>query len=353
MSNKKILDPKTFGHWGYLAVEKHFQKILKHEIEVLKDKDPEELHQMRVGMRRLRTAVTGFEEAILLPKAAQEKKIATVARRLGELRDLDVLQDTLKNQYLPGLPIPEQDLLKKVLATLKKRRHKSLEEVQTTLKHSNYNSLKQALQNWLKQPHYRLLAEGAIEDILPDLLLPLVSKLLLHPAWLVGVKLEAGKIDIPSDLNSEIVAHLLDTHGESLHHLRKQAKGLRYQMELFTDFYGSTYKDYVKDIKAIQRIVGEIQDSFVLAAFLTDTLKSNLSGKMPTLAAQLTETRYKSWQEWQILQQRYLNPQIRIDFHQTLLKPVPLVSQPEPLSEQLVQNDQLSLRNSELLLAQP
>ncbi|NER99765.1 MAG: CHAD domain-containing protein, partial [Symploca sp. SIO1B1] len=76
MSHSKMLDPKTFGHWGYLAVEKHFQKILKHEIEVIKDKDPEELHQMRVGMRRLRTTVTSFEGAISLPKAAQEKKIA-------------------------------------------------------------------------------------------------------------------------------------------------------------------------------------------------------------------------------------------------------------------------------------
>jgi len=341
MSNAKILNPKTFGYWAYLAIEKHFEKILKHEAEVLKDKDPEELHQMRVGMRRLRTAVKGFEGAILLPKAAKEKKIATVARILGELRDLDVLKEALKNKYLPALPTAEQDILKKVLGTLKKRRQKSLERVQTTLKQPCYHSLKQGLQNWLKQPTYGQLTEWAIEDILPDLLLPLVSKLLLHPAWLVGVKLEDGQIDVPSALNSEIVAQLLDSHGENLHHLRKQAKGVRYQMELFTNFYGSTYKNYVRDIKAIQRIVGEIQDSFVLAAFLTDTLKSNLSGQMPTLATQLTDTRYQSWQEWQLLQQRYLNPQIRKDFHQTLLQPVPLVSQPETVSDQLIKNDQL------------
>ncbi len=342
-TNTKILDPKTFGHWGYLAVEKHFQKILKHETEVLKDKDPEELHQMRVGMRRLRTAVTGFEGAISLPKAAKEKKIATVARILGELRDIDVLKDALKNQYLPNLPAVEQDILKKVLVTLNKRRHKSLAKVQTTLKHTRYHSLKEALQNWLKQPTYGQLAEWAIEDILPDLLLPLVSKLLLHPAWLVGVKLEGGKIDVPSALNSEIVAQLLDSHGEILHSLRKQAKGVRYQMELFTDFYGSTYKNYVKDIKAIQKIVGEIQDSFVLAEFLTDTLKSNLSGQMPTLAAQLTQTRYQSWQEWQLLQQRYLNPQIRKDFHQTLLQPVNLVKELETEGDELSNNDQVKL----------
>lgn len=342
-SNPKILDPKTFGHWGYLAIEKHFQKTLKHETNVLKDKDPEDLHQMRVGMRRLRTVVTGFEGAISLPKAAKEKKIATVARILGELRDIDVLKDALKNKYLPILPIAEQELLKKVLATLKKRRRKSLETVQTTLKQPGYQDLKEALQSWLQQPSYGLLAEWAIEDILPDVLLPLGSQLLLHPAWLVGVKLEAGKIDVPVALNSEIVAQLLDSHGDILHHLRKQAKRVRYQMELFTDFYGSTYKDYVADIKAIQRIVGEIQDSFVLAEFLSDTLKSNLSGQMPTLAAQLTETRYQSWQEWQLLQQRYLNPSVRKDFHQTLLQPVTLVAKLETVSDELSNNEQLSV----------
>ncbi|NES24479.1 MAG: CHAD domain-containing protein [Symploca sp. SIO3E6] len=341
MSHSKMLDPKTFGYWGYLAVEKHFQKIIKHEIEVIKDKDPEELHQMRVGMRRLRTAVTSFEGAISLPKAAREKKIAIIARILGELRDLDVLKDTLKNRYFPALPTAEQNILKKVLATLKKRRHKSVEQVQATLKQPNYGSLKQALQNWLEQPTYGLLAQRAIEDILPDLLSPLLSKLLLHPAWLIGIKLEAGKVDVPIALNAEIVAHLLDAHGDSLHCLRKQAKGVRYQMELFTDFYDSTYKNYVRDIKAIQRVVGEIQDSFVLAAFLTDTLKFNLREQMPTLAAQLTATRYQSWQEWQILQQRYLNAQIRKDFHQILLTPVPLVVQGEMVSDELLKKEQL------------
>jgi CHAD domain-containing protein len=322
MTKSTALDPKTLGHWAYRAIEKHFQKTIKHETEVLKDKDPEALHQMRVGMRRLRTAVHGFAPALSLPSAAEEKKIAKVARQLGELRDLDVLQDTLKNNYLPTLPPAEQDALKKVLATLKKQRQKTLEVVQTTLKEERYRELKQAFQNWLKQPDYGEFAEFPIDEILPDLLLPLLSQFFLHPAWLVGVKLEAGAIAAPSALNSEIVVQLLSTHGDSLHSLRKQAKRVRYQMELFTDFYSSTYEDYLKDIKDIQSILGQIQDSFVLAEFLQETLDSDSIIQLPTLAAQFTEARYQAWQEWRTLQQRYLNPKVRNDFHQTLLKPV-------------------------------
>jgi len=277
---------------------------------------------MRVGMRRLRTAVTGFAPALSLPKAAQEKKIAKIARRLGELRDLDVLQDTLKNHYLPALPKQEQDALKKVLATLEKQRQKTLEQVQTTLKAHGYQKLKQAFKDWLKQPTYGEFAEISIYDILPDLLLPPVSEFLLHPAWLVGVKIEAGEIDIPGSLTSDQVVKLLNEHGDVVHSLRKQAKRVRYQMELFTDFYGSTYEEHLKNIKDIQSILGEIQDSFVLAAFLTDTLDTEITDQLPTLAAQLTEARYQAWQAWQPLQQRYLNAQTRKDLHQTLLQPV-------------------------------
>jgi CHAD domain-containing protein len=324
MTKTATLEPKTFGHWAYLAIEKHFQKTLKHETDVLKDKDPEALHQMRVGMRRLRTAVRGFAPALSLPQAAEEKKIAKVARKLGDLRDLDVLQDTLKNQYLPTLPAAEQDALKKVLATLKKQRQKSLEQVQATLKDQHYQELKQAFQHWLAQPVYGEFAEFPIDEILPDLLLPPVSQFFLHPAWLVGVKLEAGELAVPSGLNSEIVVQLLNSHGDSLHSLRKQAKRVRYQMELFTDFYGSTYEDYLNDIKEIQSILGQIQDSFVLAAFLTDALDSESTAQLPTLAAQFTEARYRAWQEWRTLQQRYLNPETRTHLHQTVLQPVSL-----------------------------
>lgn len=328
---KKIekTEPKTFGDWAYLAIKKHLKHTIKYETDVLKDTDPEALHQMRVGMRRLRTAIHGFAPALALPKSAQEKKVAKIARQLGELRDLDVLQDALQTQYLPSLPTEEQDAFKKVLTTLDKQRKKTLEKVQTTLESHAYQKLIAAFKDWLEEPTYGELAELSIYEILPDLLLPSISQLFLHPGWIVGVKLEDGEVEISKNLDdSEQVRQLLDTYGDSVHSLRKQAKRVRYQMELFTDFYGDTYKNYLKDIKEIQTLLGEIQDSFVLAEFLTD-IDADFMVKLPTLAAQLTENRYQVWQSWQSLQQRYLNPAIRKDFHASILQPVLKVEETE------------------------
>src|SRR4028118_661195 len=123
----------SLGEWAVLAISKHSEKVLKHEDDVLKDRDPEDLHQMRVGMRRLRSAMTGFAPAISLPKSAQEKKIGKIAHTLGSLRDLDVLREALENQYKPILPLKEQKSLKTALVHLDKQRRQVLKEVKHTL----------------------------------------------------------------------------------------------------------------------------------------------------------------------------------------------------------------------------
>ncbi|MEQ9622453.1 CHAD domain-containing protein [Coleofasciculus chthonoplastes] len=315
-------DPKLFGYWAYLAIEKHFQRTVQYETDVLKDKDPEALHQMRVGMRRLRTVVSGFAPALVLPKAAREKKIAKVARRLGQLRDLDIMQDALQNQYLPTLPNSEQKIGKKVLATLEKRRHQVLVKVQKTLKDKPYQEMKLAFQDWLQTPTYGIFAEFPIDQILPDLLLPFVSQFFLHPAWLMGVHFSDGQKQLAQDLSLEDVVELFSVQGSVLHSLRKQAKRVRYQMELFTDFYETPYQDYVKEIKSIQRILGQIQDSFVLAEFLSDCLHSDIKKKLPTLVEQLSGDRYQLWQEWRSLQERYLHPQTRKELRLIVIHPV-------------------------------
>ncbi|MCJ8278898.1 MAG: CHAD domain-containing protein, partial [Rivularia sp. ALOHA_DT_140] len=131
---------KSLGEYACLAIKKHLKKTLKWESEVKQDKDPEALHQMRVGIRRLRTAISRFDHFLKLPKAASEKNIGKIGRRLGTLRDLDVLQETLKNIYLPNLPPKEQKYLQVALETLDKQRDKAIVEVKAVLTNELYQS---------------------------------------------------------------------------------------------------------------------------------------------------------------------------------------------------------------------
>ncbi|GAC1468346.1 MAG: CHAD domain-containing protein [Chamaesiphon sp.] len=319
MKKTEVLQAKTLGDWAYLAIEKHFHKILNHEDDVLKDKDAEALHQMRVGTRRLRSAVTGFAPVLDLPKAAREKKIAKVARILGTLRDLDVLKEALQKQYQPMLPKPEQKSLEMVLNGLSKERKHALEQVQSTLEHQGYQNLKQSLKKWLKEPEYKELTQLPICEVLPDLLIPSVSQLLLHPAWLVGVQVKKGVINVMDDRDRNRVEELLAQRKLVLHSLRKQIKRSRYQLEFFTEFYELNYAAYAEDLKEIQKILGQIQDNFVLAEFLKDAKKSKINSQLPTLVDQLAQSSYQAWMEWQPLQQKYLNPETRQALHREVL----------------------------------
>ncbi len=312
---------KTLGDYGYEAVQKHFKKTLKWEKTVKNDKDPEALHQMRVGMRRLRTAVNGFAPAIILPKSASDKNIGKIARRLGTLRDLDVLQETLENIYYPHLPSKEQKYLQTASDILNKQRQDALFSVRATLKDERYKSLKKGLKQWLQKPKYYPLASLPMQEALPDLLFPEVSRFLLHPAWMVGTKIENQQILIPTDSKLEEIKEQLITQGEVLHDLRKQAKRLRYQMELFTNLYGESYAAYVAEVRSIQQILGSLQDSVVLGEWLVDVLKSDMDTKLPTLGSLLAEHRYQLWQQWQPLQSRYLQAETRKGLHLTILQP--------------------------------
>lgn len=315
----------TLGDWAYIAVEKHFNKTIKHEAEVLKDQDPEALHQMRVGMRRLRTAVTGFAPALDLPSAAQEKQIGKIARILGELRDLDVLKEALENQYFPALPKSEQKLINTALDYLEKKRTDTFKRIKKTLAgKSSYQKLKQAFHDWFKEPKYQVTAQLPILEVLPDLLLPEISNFLLHPGWLVGIERDETGIRPKANLDHQAVEEQLHQQGELLHDLRKQAKRVRYQMELFTDFYGEAYAAYCKDVKRVQEVLGNIQDSVVLGEFLIEALQTEKAKLPNNLSKELAESRYQAWQEWQVLQEKYLTFSVRQTFHLELLQPTGL-----------------------------
>lgn len=302
---------ETFGDRAIVALAKHSQKMLKHETGVWEDQDPEALHQMRVGMRRLRTALVGFSRAIEVPKPAREKKVGKIARELGTLRDLDVLKESLETYYLPSLPVTEQDQLQSVFKEIAKQRQQAYKKVTKALESKDYQKLKSSLKQWLESPKLSAIAPFPLAEVLPDLLLPHISNLLLHPGWLVGQN---------SDQDS---ATILDEEGETLHSLRKAGKKARYQMELFTHCYNEPYQQYVKQIKAIQSTLGEIQDSVVLREFLTECCGEKFPQAFPHLQEQLTEFRVQKWQEWEELRKYFLDSATRQNLRLTVQNPFP------------------------------
>jgi CHAD domain-containing protein len=305
--------PTTLADYIYPAIQKQYITIVTLEADVLEDEDREGVHQMRVNLRRLRSQIQAFGSSIEIPKVMGDKQIGHIARGLGKVRDLDVLQDTFQN-YRTSLPESEQMHLEKVAATLIKRRRKEILKVKSILNERDYQYFKLGLNNWLNHPQYTPIANVEIGSILPELLISVTSKLFLNSGWWIELDANAGIIP------ESAVSQLLMIHGDTMHGLRKQVKATRYLLEMFPDRYPTKYRDYLKDFKHIHQIFGNIQDNLVLDKFVRKVLGKRSPTKLPTFYERIARSNYLNWQNWQPLQQRYQQSKIKQELQLMLIQ---------------------------------
>jgi CHAD domain-containing protein len=305
--------PVTLADYIYPAIQKQYVTILTLEADVLADEDLEAVHQMRVSLRRLRSQIQAFAPLLEIPKVMGVKQIGQIARTLGKVRDLDVLQDIFKN-YRVSLPESEQTHLEKVSTTLAKRRRKEISKVKLMLDDREYQYFKLGMNNWLNSPQYLPNANIEASIILPDLLTTVAGQVFLNPGWWIDLDPESGVSP------ESRVSQLLLIHGDTMHGLRKQVKALRYLMELFPDRYPDRYRDYLKEFKQVHQIFGNIQDNLVLDKFIRKVLGKRSPAKLPTLYERIARSNYLNWQNWQPIQQRYRQLEIKRDFQLLLLQ---------------------------------
>jgi CHAD domain-containing protein len=286
----------TLADYIYPAIQKQYVSILTLEAKVLADKDVAAIHQMRVSLRRLKSQIQAFGSVLDIPKVMGEKQIGKIAKVLGKVRDLDVLYDTFKIRAA-NLPDSEQIHLEKVTTTIVKRRRKEILKVKLLLNNSNYQYFKLGINNWLNHPQYLPITGVEIGLVLPELLLQSIGKLFVDSSWW---------LDLDSAIEPEVaISQLLASHGDIFHDFRKQVKATRYLMEIFVDRYPAKYQDYIKDLKQIHQLFGDIQDNIVLDDYIRKILGERAPVKLPTLYDQINQTNYLNWQKWQPIQHRY------------------------------------------------
>lgn len=298
---ESIEQSPTVAEVAYDLIHQQYDRMIQQERGVLADQDPEYLHQMRVGSRRLCTALQVFSQTVKLPKAAKEKHVRALTKALGKLRDLDVQIAATREKYYPHLNSSEQRHLNKLLTTLEKQRHQAFAEVESALTHPRHQKLKDTYADWLSNPRYTSIAHLPLPLLLPELLSPLLAALLLHPAWLIP-------IDDTSKSSSRV-----------LHDLRKTCKAVRYQAEFFTPFYGSAFQAWIEDLKQLQDNLGKVQDAWVLRQLLLDELGEEAN--LPELERAIQDEQLGALVNWEMLRHQYLDLDFRCQLHQMILEP--------------------------------
>ncbi len=212
--------------------------------------DPEAAHQLRVGLRRFRTAASLFRDALAAPAlealSAEAKALAAAA---GAARDLDVLGDEMLAPLAdrePGaapLAAAVAERRDAARAALKAR----LAAPETAGFVFDFGAFVEG-RGWLRPGDFGQTEALAapVED---------AAAKALEKRWRSAAKLGA-KLDGLDD--------------EARHELRKRLKKLRYAMEFFADLWpGKAVKPALKSLKTLQEDFGALQDVATARAILT------------------------------------------------------------------------------------
>ncbi len=197
------------------------------------DTEPEHLHQLRVGLRRLRTALR--ELGPLSPElpAAWGEALGTLFGRLGSARDRDALAQTL----LPALHKAGADDLQLPVIEPEPAAQMALRESATTLL-------------WLQ-----LLAFAAGSTVSEQAFVPAVRQRLGR--LFKQVRRDAARFDKLED--------------EARHRLRKRVKRLRYLSEFSAaPFRARRLRDFLKRLGPAQEALGDFNDVCVARALFKD-----------------------------------------------------------------------------------
>ncbi|CAK6694620.1 CHAD domain-containing protein [Synechococcus sp. BA-124 BA4] len=256
-------------------IQKQTRRLGRLQPEVLADTDPEPLHQLRVSLRRLRTALVQFQPALTLPDGISERRIARVARRTGLCRDLDVLRERLDTRLLPALPDCESKALRPAMKQLSRDRRRAFEGLTEALRGHRYLKLLERLHRWQDHPQFTTLGALPLEPWLGEWCSQAAAGLFLEPGWFS---------DDPGD--------------PALHGLRKRIKGVRYGLENLEPYLDPALSRWLTDLRKAQDILGDLHDLQVLAEVLEDVLGSSPSPSFPQLNHWIERQRSEGWQHW-------------------------------------------------------
>ena len=236
-------------HLAYRCFLHEFEGILDQEPKAWEGLDAEGVHQMRVRTRRLRAAFRAFRDVMTADSIrAFNAELKWVAAALGKVRDLDVYRGNLAN-YAEGFPSDlagqDEDYQRYLDARWRKARKRLL----ACLGSRRYERLKARFAKFLgRGPSQRAMKTfGAIT-------VAAASRRLIGKRY--KSVLGDGRAITPT------------SSAESLHDLRIQCKRLRYLFEFFDPIYGNAFKPEIRDLKALQDVLGEFQDTCVATQHL-------------------------------------------------------------------------------------
>ncbi|WP_246257277.1 CHAD domain-containing protein [Amycolatopsis anabasis] len=247
--------------------------LLAHEAGTRSGVDPEDLHQMRVAVRRMRS-VLKLSGGLLGPAAEPVRaELGWLGAALGEVRDYDVLIGHLR-ATVADFEAVDQLAAQRLVATFVAERGKVKRKLTRALNSTRYATLRTSVAQ-LARPAVREATEAPPAAVAAR-------------SDLVGALRKAYR-----KLHKAVAALGQDPVDDDLHDLRILGKRLRYAAELAKP---AARKKQAKDVKALigaakhlQEVLGDHQDAVVAAERMRALVETASDAKIGFIAGRIAE----------------------------------------------------------------
>ncbi len=226
--------------------------MVKREAGTIDGSDIEELHDMRVAVRRMRAAVELFRPALPRKQAAWLRKdLRRIGRALGPARDCDVMLANLE-AYRAAAPGRTQEAFDPLTRRWRKRRARARKAMLRYLASKRYRVSKRKIAACLEVADAPAAAPPslpAVTEAAPRLLAARYERLLAYGPSLHGASIE------------------------TLHDLRIDCKRLRYALEFLREILSAPAAAAIEDVKRAQDHLGDLNDAYVAGESLRKLLQ--------------------------------------------------------------------------------
>lgn len=243
---------------GRVILLRDFITMLEHEAGAQTGEDIEDVHEMRVSTRRMRSALRLLEPYYTGKTAARFRRdLGEIADVLGDIRDRDVLLDHM-NAVMPGFAEDVQAELPRVMQFIEGEREAERDDLHEMIGKRRYARFVERFFAFVTTPGAQAVAfrEHAVTPFLVRHVLPTV--IYEHLGAVRAYDAVIPTADAPT-----------------LHQLRIEFKRLRYSITIFEEVLGNGIKTYLKDLKGMQDYLGRMQD-IATAHTLLEPMRSRL-----------------------------------------------------------------------------
>lgn len=233
--------------------------------------EPQGLHDLRVAMRRIRSALATFRP--ILDTSVTEplrEELKWASGRLGEARDADVATEhtdhLLADADLVGL---EEEAVSGLRARLRIDAAAAADVVDETLDSTRYAATSLLLDELVSRPPLTEKAERDARKV--------ARKRVRHERRRVQERVAGARM--PVDARDPQAPHDPGEHVTRLHAVRKAAKRLRYAAETARPVTGQRVRRLGKQAKRVQSTLGHHHDAVITRATLRHLALDEASGE--------------------------------------------------------------------------